>query len=74
MRSTCLWAFSLIIAMAGCGSHRDPHPPTEAELTAMLKSEDPKLQIEAASWVEQLGPKAAQTSPALTAALKSPDA
>jgi HEAT repeat protein len=37
----------------------------------MLKSEDPDQQIKAALWAKTLGPKAAETAPALIAALKS---
>jgi len=39
----------------------------------MLQSGNPGEQIKAASWVQQLGPKAAETAPALIAALKSED-
>lgn len=60
------------LVAAGCGT-REPRPPSVAELTEMLKKEDPPTQILAANWVVQLGPKAQATRPALIAALKSPD-
>jgi len=62
-----------LMALTGCGGYREPAPPAVAELTVMLKSDDPNVQIEAANWVEQLGVKASDTGPALTTALKSPD-
>jgi HEAT repeat protein len=74
MRANRLAAFLLFVLVSGCGGgngYREPTPPSMTELTAMLKSEDPDQQIKAALWVKQLGPKAAETAPALIGALKS---
>jgi HEAT repeat protein len=64
----------VIFLTAGCGAAKEPQPPSVAELTAMLQNQDQAEQIRAANWVQQLGPKAAETAPALKAALKSPHA
>lgn len=72
MRPNLLIVALLFSILAGCGD-RPPQPPSVAELTAMLQNDDPKVQVEAATWIKHLGPKAAETTPALTAALKSPD-
>jgi len=63
-------ALLLLILAAGCA--RGPQPPANAELIAMLQKDDPKVQLEAAAWITELGPKAAETKPALIALLKSP--
>jgi HEAT repeat protein len=71
MRFVSLIFPSLMVILAGCGD-KGPQPPSVAELTAMLQSGDQKVQIEAANWVKQLGPRAAETRQSLAAALKSP--
>ena len=73
MRVNWLDVLAILLLPAGCSRWKEPQPPTSAELTTMLQSDDPKTQREGAHWVVQLGPKAADTAPALIAALKSPD-
>jgi HEAT repeat protein len=67
-----LAVFFLVLIVAGCGDNA-PKPPSVEELKAKLQQDDPNLQIEAAAWIKELGPKAAEARPALIAALKSPD-
>ncbi len=69
-RTTCLAIVFLVLA--GCADP-GPRPPSVTELTTMLESNDPKVQIEAASWIKDLGPRAKETGRALIAALQSPD-
>lgn len=74
MRTISAATFFLVLATAGCRrGEREPLPPSVSELKTMLVSADPKTQNEAAAWVRQLGPKAAETVPALITALKSPE-
>ncbi len=70
MRPQAPIALLLVLGVPGCGG-QDPQAPTAAELTVMLRDQDPNVQLKAAAWVKQLGPAAAETVPALTAALKS---
>lgn len=72
MRPQSATIFVLMVALGSC-AEQGPKPPSVTELTAMLQGDDPKAQREAAHWVVHLGPKAADTAPALSAALKSPD-
>lgn len=77
MRGVATTSLTILICLssfAGCTRDPGPRPPTVAELTEMLGRNEPETQIRAASWVQQLGPKAADTKPALLSALKSPDA
>lgn len=71
MRRLCLAVLILVAAVLGCSKDPSPVAPAPAELTTMLESGDPQVQMEAAQWVVSLGPKAAETTPALIAALKS---
>ena len=73
MRTHFLALASLALMAAGCRDSGEPRPPSVKELTAMLQSDDAKVQVEAAHWVIHEGPKAAATTPALIMAMKSPD-
>jgi HEAT repeat protein len=74
MRTNYLVVLILVLPVAGCGGgYREPQPPAMTELIGMLQSADPDEQMKAAAWVQQLGPKAAETTSALIAILKSPD-
>ncbi len=66
----------VFLLLAGCSGQQgsQPRPPAVAELIAMLKDQNPQTQLTATGWIVELGPKAAETAPALTTVLKSPHA
>ncbi len=72
MRALFFPVIMLVLTAAGCGQQA-PKPPSVVELNAMLQGNEPLVQIEATQWIVRLGPKAVETAPALTVALKSPN-
>src|SRR4051812_35340420 len=69
-----IMAALLACGVAGCQSKPPYEGKSAAELEQMLRGPDPVAQAQGALGLSRLGPAAGDAVPALTAALKSPDA